>query len=56
VARSFAEAPGGFDAVAITDLVDPVAAYESAVRLFGADCVAGPSLLGIAPAGREAAE
>jgi hypothetical protein len=47
---------GKFDAVAITDLVDPTAAYEDAVRAFGATRVAGPSILGITQSRKEAAE
>jgi hypothetical protein len=56
VVASPAETPGGFDLVAITDLVDPSSAYESMVRVLGADRVIGPSILGIAPPDQEAAE
>ena len=56
VVASFVEVAGGFDAVAITDLIEPTAAYEGAVRALGADRVAGPSILGIAQPDREAAE
>ena len=56
VVQSLADVPGGFDAVAITDLVDPTAVYEGAVRAFGSANVAGPSILGIIQSRREAAE
>ena len=56
VAASLAQTPGGFDMAAITDLVDPTTAYDDMVRALGARRVVGPSILGIAPSRREAAE
>jgi hypothetical protein len=45
--RSLEHVPGGFDGFAITDLNDPGAAYEAAVRVLGRERVAAPAILGI---------
>jgi hypothetical protein len=56
VVASLSKTPGGFDMAVITDLVDPTAAYQEAARTLGTNRVVGPSILGIAPDRREAAE
>ena len=47
VVKSLDDVPGGFDGFAITDLNNPAAAYEAAVRVLGRDRVAAPLFLGI---------
>lgn len=47
VVASFETAPGGFDAVLITDLGTPRETYEAAVQRFGRERVLAPSLIGV---------
>jgi len=45
--KALEQVPDGFDGFAITDLNNPIAAYDAAVRLLGRERVAAPSFLGI---------
>jgi hypothetical protein len=55
VVADFAAAPGGFDAVVITDLSSPQASYDRAVAAFGPERVQVPAILGVSPVARKAA-
>ena len=55
VVADFADVPGGFDGAVITDLADPGASYGRALKNLAPGQVRAPAILGIAPAGREAA-
>jgi hypothetical protein len=46
---SFAAIEGTFDAVVVTDLGEPQAAFEAAAAIVGPDKVLAPKLLGIRP-------
>jgi hypothetical protein len=50
---SFEDVPGGFDAVIITDLMNPQASFTEAVHLLGHARVQAPPILGIRPLPRE---
>ena len=49
VVASFAAVEGSFDAVVVTDLGAPQAAFEAAAAIVGPDKVLAPKLLGIRP-------
>jgi hypothetical protein len=55
VVKSLEQVPDGFDGFAITDLINPAAAYSAAVRAVGRERVVAPSILGITQY-RQAAE
>lgn len=56
VVTALEQVQGGFDAIVITDLNDPMAAYEAAARVVGGSRVAATSILGITSQPQEAAE
>jgi DNA-binding MarR family transcriptional regulator len=52
--KAFEQVPDGFDGFAITDLNNPTAAYDAAVRMLGRERVAAPSFLRITQHGQAA--
>jgi len=53
IIASFDDVPGGFDAVIITDLMNPQASFIKAAQLLGPARVQAPPILGIPPLPRE---